>query len=160
MFTLHEVKIYILFKLEGMKGILLSINISDKRGRRKTPLKEANVTLYGIEGDAHAGEWHRQISLLGEESIEKMRKGGMEINYGDFAENLTVKGITLYKLNIGTRIRVGEAMLEVTQIGKKCHDDCEIKRITGKCVMPTEGIFAKVIKAGKIRVGDEVEVIE
>jgi len=143
-----------------MKGILLSINISERRGTRKKPVKEANITMEGIEGDSHAGRWHRQISLLGEESIEKMRGKGIEINYGDFAENLTVGGITLYKLNIGTRIRVGEAILEVTQIGKKCHEDCEIKKIVGKCVMPTEGIFARVIKKGKIRVGDEVEVIE
>jgi len=143
-----------------MKGILLSINISKERGRKKKPVGEANITMEGIEGDAHAGNWHRQISLLGEESIEKMRGAGIEINYGDFAENLTVRGITLYKLKIGTRIRVGEVMLEVTQIGKKCHDDCEIKRLVGKCVMPTEGIFARVIKGGKIRVGDEVEVVE
>ena len=141
-----------------MKGVLLSINISEERGKRKRAVKEANITLEGIEGDAHAGKWHRQISLLGEESIEKMRRKGIEIEYGDFAENLTVRGIILYELKVGTRMRVGEAILEVTQIGKKCHDDCEIKRMVGECVMPREGIFAKVIKGGKIKVGDEVVV--
>ena len=143
-----------------MKGILLSINISKERGKKKKPVEEARVTMKGIEGDAHAGDWHRQISLLGEESIEKMRREGVNIQYGDFAENLTVRGITLYKLEIGTRIRVGNVILEVTQIGKKCHDDCEIKKLVGKCVMPLEGIFARVVKDGRIRVGDEVEVME
>jgi len=143
-----------------MKGVLLSINISKERGKKKKPVEEARVTMKGIEGDAHAGDWHRQISLLGEESIEKMRKVGVNMQYGDFAENLTIRGITLYKLEVGTRIRVGNVILEVTQIGKKCHDDCEIKKLVGKCVMSLEGIFARVVKDGRIRVGDEVEVLE
>ena len=112
--------------------------------------------MQGIEGDAHAGFWHRQVSLLSEESIEKMKKKGLDIHYGDFAENLTIKGISLHNLKVGTRIRVGEAILEITQIGKKCHHECEIRRMVGECVMPLAGVFAKVIKGGKIRVGNEV----
>lgn len=144
-----------------MQGIVISINISHKKGLKKTPVKEAIVNERGIVGDAHAGEWHRQISLLAEESIEKMRELGLKIGYGDFAENITTKNIDLSKLRIGQKIRVGkEVILEITQIGKKCHDECEIKRLIGKCVMPKEGVFAKVISGGKIKVGDEIIVLE
>ncbi len=141
-----------------MEGILLSINISEKRGEKKKPVREANVTMEGIEGDAHAGKWHRQISLLGEESIERMKEKGIEINYGDFAENLTIRGISFRNIRKGTKIRIGEVILEVTQIGKRCHEDCEIKKKVGKCVMPKEGVFARVITGGKIKVGDRVMV--
>ncbi len=142
-----------------MEGIVVSINISSRKGERKKPVKVARITMDGIEGDAHAGKWHRQISLLAEESIEKMRAKGWKIGYGDFAENITTKGIELAKLKIGQRLRVGkEAVIEVTQIGKKCHDDCEVKRLTGECVMPKEGIFARVIKSGVIKVGDKIVV--
>ncbi|RLF51845.1 MAG: MOSC domain-containing protein [Thermoplasmata archaeon] len=144
-----------------MQGIVISINISHKKGLKKTPVKEAIVNERGIVGDAHAGEWHRQISLLAEESIEKMRELGLKIGYGDFAENITTKNIDLSKLRIGQKIRVGkEVILEITQIGKKCHDECEIKRLIGKCVMPKEGVFARVISGGKIKVGDEIIVLE
>lgn len=144
-----------------MQGIVISINISHKKGLKKTPVKEAIVNERGIVGDAHAGEWHRQISLLAEESIEKMRELGLKIGYGDFAENITTKNIDLSKLRIGQKIRVGkEVILEITQIGKKCHDECEIKRLIGKCIMPKEGIFARVISGGKIKVGDEIIVLE
>ena len=120
-----------------MQGIVISINISHKKGLKKTPVKEAIVNERGIVGDAHAGEWHRQISLLAEESIEKMRELGLKIGYEDFAENITTKNIDLSKLRIGQKIRVGkEVILEITQIGKKCHDECEIKRLIGKCIMP------------------------
>ncbi len=140
---------------------MLSINISDKKGQRKKPVEVARITKYGIEGDAHAGKWHRQISLLAEESIEKMRRKGLQIDYGDFAENITTKGINLAKLKVGQRLKIGnEVIIEVTQIGKKCHDDCEIKRLTGECVMPREGIFAKVIAGGTIRVGDNITVMK
>jgi len=144
-----------------VQGIVISINISHKKGLKKTPVKEAIVNERGIVGDAHAGEWHRQISLLAEESIEKMRELGLKIGYGDFAENITTKNIDLSKLRIGQKIRVGkEVILEITQIGKKCHDECEIKRLIGKCIMPKEGIFARVISGGKIKVGDEIIVLE
>jgi len=144
-----------------VQGIVISINISHKKGLKKTPVKEAIVNERGIVGDAHAGEWHRQISLLAEESIEKMRELGLKIGYGDFAENITTKNIDLSKLRIGQKIRVGkEVILEITQIGKKCHDECEIKRLIGKCVMPKEGVFARVISGGKIKVGDEIIVLE
>ncbi|MCD6447835.1 MAG: MOSC domain-containing protein [Thermoplasmata archaeon] len=117
--------------------------------------------MEGIKGDAHAGRWHRQISLLAEESIEKMRKKGLQIGYGDFAENITTKGINLAELKVGQRLKIGnEVIIEVTQIGKKCHDDCEIKRLTGECVMPKEGIFARVIAGGTIRVGDNITVMK
>ncbi|NVN90166.1 MAG: MOSC domain-containing protein [Desulfuromonadales bacterium] len=134
--------------------------ISEKKGERKTQVEA--VTLrenHGIVGDAHAGEWHRQISLLATESIEKMRKLGLDVDCGDFAENITTSGIELVSLPIGTRLQVGETLLEVTQIGKECHTRCAIYHQAGDCVMPKEGIFAKVITGGVIRPQDEVRVI-
>ena len=134
--------------------------VSEKKGERKTPVEA--VTLrenHGIAGDAHAGDWHRQISLLAEESIEKMRRLGLDVNSGDFAENITTSGIELVSLPIGTRLRVGRTLLEVTQIGKECHTRCAIFYQAGDCVMPKEGIFAKVITGGIIRPQDEVQVI-
>ena len=115
----------------------------------------------GIVGDAHAGDWHRQISLRADESVDTMRTVcPIALDAGIFAENITTRGIELKTLPVGTRLRVGETELEVTQIGKQCHNDCEIKKATGKCVMPTEGIFAVVIKEGRIRPGDEIEVLK
>lgn len=145
-----------------MKGKVLSTCISEKKGTRKHPVPY--VTLiedHGILGDAHAASsrthhWHRQISLLAIESVDTMRKKGVELNAGDFAENILIKGINLKALPIGTRLMIGETELEVTQIGKECHNDCEIRKLTGKCVMPTEGIFAIVIKGGIIRPGDTI----
>ena len=134
--------------------------ISEKKGERKTPVEA--VTLrenYGIVGDAHSGEWHRQVSLLATESIEKMRKLGLDVNSGDFAENITTSGIELVSLPIGTRLQVGQALLEVTQIGKECHTRCAIYHQAGDCVMPKEGIFAKVITGGDICPQDELRVI-
>lgn len=140
---------------------MLSINISSEKGQKKRPVERARITMEGIEGDAHAGKWHRQLSLLAEESIEKMRKKGLQIGYGDFAENITTKGINLAELKVGQRLKIGnEVVIEVTQVGKKCHDDCEIKKITGECVMPKEGIFARVIVDGTIRVGDSITIME
>lgn len=134
--------------------------ISENKGERKTPVPA--VTLrenHGIEGDAHAGEWHRQVSLLAAESIEKMRKLGLDVDSGDFAENITTSGIELVSLPIGTRLTVGETLLEVTQIGKECHTRCAIYHQAGDCVMPREGIFARVITGGAVRPGDEVRVV-
>jgi MOSC domain-containing protein YiiM len=134
--------------------------ISEKKGERKTPVEA--VTLrenYGIVGDAHSGEWHRQVSLLATESIEKMRKLGLDVDSGDFAENITTSGIELVSLPIGTRLQVGQALLEVTQIGKECHTRCAIYHQAGDCVMPKEGIFAKVITGGDIRPQDELQEI-
>jgi MOSC domain-containing protein YiiM len=134
--------------------------ISEKKGERKTPVEA--VTLrenHGIVGDAHSGEWHRQVSLLATESIEKMRKLGLDVDSGDFAENITTSGIELVSLPIGTRLQVGQALLEVTQIGKECHTRCAIYHQAGDCVMPKEGIFAKVITGGDIRPQDELQVI-
>ena len=139
---------------------LLAVCISKNKGERKTPVTE--VTLrenHGIVGDAHAGDWHRQISLLAKESIDKMRALGLDVDNGDFAENLTTEGIDLPKLPIGTHLQVGESLLEVTQIGKECHNRCAIYYQAGDCVMPKEGIFAKVLKEGILRPGDAVTII-
>ncbi|OAA21244.1 MOSC domain-containing protein [Kosmotoga sp. DU53] len=140
-----------------IRGSILSINISRKKGMKKVPVQKAVlIENHGIEGDAHAGDWHRQVSMLALSSIEKMRAMGLQIDFGDFAENLTVEGVILHELPLGTRVRIGEAVLEVTQIGKQCHNGCEISRQTGVCVMPREGIFLRVIKGGEISVGDSV----
>ncbi|MBM7558371.1 MOSC domain-containing protein [Marinitoga litoralis] len=140
-----------------LNSYVVSINISRKKGVTKEPIEYAILKEnWGIEGDAHAGNWHRQISMLSEESIDKMRKYGYELNYGDFAENITIKNGDIYKLPIGTKVKIGDTLLEITQIGKECHTSCAISQTIGKCVMPLEGIFLKVLKGGKIKVGDEV----
>ncbi|HRS21616.1 MAG TPA: MOSC domain-containing protein, partial [Clostridia bacterium] len=115
---------------------------------------------HGLVGDAHAGNWHRQVSLLGIESINKMKALGIEgLCTGKFAENLTTEGLELWKLPVGTRLKIGETEQEVTQIGKECHVKCEIFNKIGSCIMPTEGIFTKVLKSGIIKPGDEIEVL-
>jgi len=112
---------------------------------------------FGLKGDAHAGPWHRQVSLLANESIEKMRAMGLNVGYGDFAENITTEGIDLVHLPIGTKIRIGNSViLHVTQIGKECHERCAIYYQAGDCVMPKEGIFAEVVSQGEVKVGDEI----
>lgn len=142
-----------------MKGTVIAVCISERKGVKKRPVPSVTVKEHhGIIGDAHAGDWHRQISLLADESVDKMREMGAVLQAGDFAENILTKGINLKNLPIGTHMTIGEAELEVTQIGKECHNDCEIKKITGKCVMPTEGIFAVVIKGGKIQAGDAITI--
>ncbi|HWR57750.1 MAG TPA: MOSC domain-containing protein [Thermodesulfovibrionales bacterium] len=144
-----------------MTGRIVSINISDGKGVRKKPVKEVVLkTEYGIVGDAHASsEWHRQVSLLALESIKKMQEMGLDVKPGDFAENITTQGIDLPSLPIGTRLVVGEDIdLEVSQIGKECHTRCAIYYQAGDCVMPKEGIFARVIKGGKIREGDIITI--
>ena len=140
---------------------VVSVNISEKKGTVKKAVPEIRLRLrHGIEGDAHAGDWHRQISLLAEESVDKMRALLPQLQPGAFAENINTRGLSLKTLPVGTRLRLGETVVEVTQIGKQCHSDCEIKRLTGTCVMPTEGIFAVVVKEGTVRKGDPIEILE
>ena len=140
------------------KGKVLAVNISEDKGTKKTNIQScALLKDFGLKGDAHAGPWHRQVSLLANESIEKMRAMGLKVGYGDFAENITTEGIDLVHLPIGTEIRVGDSvLLRVTQIGKECHQRCAIYYQAGDCVMPKEGIFAEVLQEGKVRVGDEI----
>ena len=141
---------------------VVSVNISEKKGTSKHPVPEIQLKLrHGIVGDAHAGDWHRQISLLAEESVDTMRAAcPIPLDAGVFAENINTRGIDLKHLPVGTHLRIGETEVEVTQIGKECHSDCAIKKAVGKCVMPTEGIFAVVIKEGTVRAGDAIEILE
>jgi MOSC domain-containing protein YiiM len=142
-----------------MQGSVVAVSISNSKGERKTPV--AAVTLleeHGIVGDAHAGSWHRQVSLLAFESIAKMRAFGLNVGSGAFAENITTAGVDLVSLPIGTRLTIGTAILEVTQIGKECHNRCAIYEQAGDCVMPKEGIFARVLVGGTIRPGDALIV--
>jgi MOSC domain-containing protein YiiM len=146
--------------VKQIKGRVVSINISDKKGMRKKPVRSADIiTDHGIKGDAHASStWHRQISLLARESIKKMQDLGLKVNPGDFAENITTEGIDLIALPIGTQMKIGDVEAEVSQIGKECHTRCAIYYQAGDCVMPKEGIFVKVLKGGTIRVGDKISV--
>lgn len=138
-----------------------AVCISEKKGTRKHAVPSIEVKKdHGIVGDAHAGNWHRQISLLADESVDTMRGKGVELQPGDFAENILTRGIELKTLPVGTVLRVGETRLQVTQIGKECHNDCEIRRLVGTCVMPTQGIFAIVLTEGTIRPGDTISVEE
>jgi cyclic pyranopterin phosphate synthase len=142
-------------------GKVLSINISEKKGVVKEPIKEGLfIENYGLENDAHSGNWHRQVSLLGTESFNKMKEMGLnDLKFGDFAENITTEGIILYELPIGTKLAIGETLHEVTQIGKECHKGCAIAQKVGKCVMPKEGIFTKVLKGGIIKEGDIIKIL-
>jgi len=135
---------------------IVSIAISSKKGTRKTVIDRATlVEGHGIQGDAHAGPWHRQVSFLAAESIDKARAQGLEVTFGDFAENIATVGITWHELPVGTRVRLGDsALVEVTQIGKECHNRCAIYYLAGDCIMPREGVFARVLEAGTIRTGD------
>ena len=141
---------------------VVSVNISQRKGEQKHPVPEIHLKLrHGIVGDAHAGNWHRQISLLAEESVDTMRAAcPIPLEAGVFAENINTRGLDLKHLPVGTHLRVGPAELEVTQIGKECHSDCAIKKAVGKCVMPTEGIFAVVVQEGTVRPGDKIEILE
>lgn len=142
-------------------GRVVNINISEKKGVVKRPIEQGVfIEDFGLEGDAHAGKWHRQVSLLGIESFKKMEQLGIEgLNHGDFAENITTEGIILHELSVGTRLKIGETIQEVTQIGKECHTGCAIAKQVGKCIMPTEGIFTRVIKGGLVKAGDPIEVL-
>lgn len=139
---------------------IVSINISTEKGVIKQPVQEARLIKgFGIEGDAHGGDWHRQVSLLSQSSIDKMQNQiEQTLQPGVFAENITVEGIDVYTLPVGTKVQLGECLVEVTQIGKQCHQHCEIFRKVGSCVMPKEGIFTVVLEEGVIRTGDKVEV--
>ena len=142
---------------------VIAVCTSDKKGTRKTPVPEITIEEnYGVAGDAHADStWHRQVSLLAEESIDKMRNKGMELACGDFAENITTRGIELNTLPLGTRFNIGkEVVLELTQIGKECHAACEIRTLIGDCIMPREGVFTKVIHGGKVKAGDTVKTVK
>ncbi len=139
-----------------------AINISETKGVVKTSIEKGYFKVnHGLEGDAHSGNWHRQVSLLSQTSIDKMiAKGAENLTPGKFAENLTIEGIVLYELPIGTNLKVGdEVLMEVTQIGKECHTGCAIRQLVGDCVMPREGIFTKILSPGWIKPGDGIEII-
>ena len=140
---------------------VLAVCISENKGERKKPVQSVELREnHGIVGDAHAGDWHRQVSLLAQESIDKMRALGLDVSAGDFAENITTSGIDLVSLPIGTRLQIGETLLEVTQIGKECHTRCAIFYQAGDCVMPKEGIFVKVLRGGIIGQEAAIDIIE
>jgi MOSC domain-containing protein YiiM len=145
----------------GPSGRVVSVNVSEVKGTRKHPVDRAAVVVgSGLDGDAHAGDWHRQVSLLSESSIAKMRAVLPSIAPGDFAENLTIAGLEVARLPVGARLRVGASVvLEVTQIGKECHLGCDIRRQVGDCVMPREGVFARVVTGGEVRPGDAVAAV-
>ena len=144
----------------GMKGKVTAVCVSEKKGTQKTEVPFAEmVPDWGIEGDAHAGKWHRQVSLLAFEKIDEFRKKGAEVDFGAFGENLIVEGFDLKELPVGTRFRIGEVLLELTQIGKACHSHCEIYKVMGDCIMPREGVFTEVIEGGTVRPGDEITLI-
>ena len=146
-------------KLEDKIGKVLAICISAKKGTQKKEIKSAVFTEdYGIEGDAHAGKWHRQVSLLSHEKIEEFRKKGADVSEGAFGENLIVQGIDLRTLPVGTCLVCNDVVLEITQIGKECHHGCEIYQKMGDCIMPREGIFAKVLCGGRMEAGDTIYV--
>ena len=146
------------------KAKVVAINISQKKGVKKNQIEEGIfIENFGLKGDAHAGKWHRQVSLLGTESIAKMDLDSLRTKdgfcVGKFAENITTEGLILHDFPVGTKLLIGETIQEITQIGKECHDGCAIKQQVGQCIMPKEGIFTKVIRGGKIKTGDSIEVI-
>lgn len=144
-----------------VEGTITAISISSTKGEKKSNIPSGRFIFgHGLEGDAHAGDWHRQVSLLGTESIAKIIAAGMDVHPGDFAENVTTTGICLWELPIGTHLQLGDTVrLEVTQIGKTCHQHCKIFQQVGDCVMPREGIFARVLQGGVVQVGDAVLVL-
>jgi len=144
------------------KGKVVAVNISEKKGTRKKNVWSCAIMKdFGLKDDAHGGPWHRQVSLLANESIEKMKALGLKVGYGDFAENLTTEGVDLVHLPVGTSIRIGNTVtLRVTQIGKECHQRCAIYYQAGDCVMPREGIFAEVLTEGNVAAGDEIVIGE
>ncbi len=143
---------------EAEKGSIVAVSVSENKGTKKTNVESVELKEdFGIIGDVHAGTRKRQVSLLAAESIDKMRAKGVNVSSGDFAENITTSGIDLVGLDVGSRIRIGESVvLEITQKGKECHTRCEIFYQAGDCIMPREGIFARVVKGGSIKPGDEI----
>ncbi len=143
------------------EGTVLSVNISEKKGTKKKNVGTCRLVKdWGIAADGHAGNWHRQLSLLSKKSIEKIRAKGLPVDYGDFAENLSIEGIDLYLLPVGTTLTIGaDVIIRITQIGKECHTRCNIFYQVGDCVMPKEGVFAEVLKEGEVTVGDTIKVM-
>ena len=145
----------------GRTGIVKAVCISEKKGTQKVSIGSARfIENYGIEGDAHAGNWHRQVSLLSYEKIEAFKEAGAPIHDGSFGENLIVSGFDFKTLPVGTRFRCNEVVLELTQVGKECHNGCEIYKMMGDCIMPREGVFTRVIRSGVISAGDVFEMME
>ena len=143
-----------------MKGRIVAVCISEDKGTRKANVGTAYARAnWGIEGDAHAGDWHRQISLLAIESIQKALDRGLDVGPGDFAENITTEGLVLVDLHVGTRLKVGQALMEVTQIGKDPQERSVIHDLIGDSLIPRQGIFARVLEGGRVSVGDEIEVV-
>jgi len=143
------------------EGTVLAVNISAEKGTKKKNVGSVRLVKdWGIATDGHAGNWHRQLSLLSKKSIEKIRAKGLPVDYGDFAENLSIEGIDLYLLPVGTTLTIGaDAVIRLTQIGKECHTRCNIFYQVGDCVMPREGVFAEVLKEGEVAVGDAIKVM-
>jgi len=141
---------------------IVSIAVSKKKGTSKETVEIAELVVdHGLRGDAHAGQWHRQVSFLAAESIEKAHDRGLDVGFGDFAENIATKGVNWLEVPIGTRVKLGEsALVEITQIGKKCHTRCAIYYKAGDCIMPKEGIFGKVLQGGSIRKGDTIRIVK
>lgn len=142
-------------------GEIKAICMSEKKGTSKRPVEEALfITEHGLKGDAHAGDWHRQVSFLALEEIEDFRRRGCEVEFGDFGENIVAEGIAFHQLPVGTRLKAGEVFFEVTQIGKKCHSHCEIFRQVGDCIMPRKGVFGRVLHGGRLKAGDTLTITE
>lgn len=141
-------------------GKIMAVCISEKRGTQKKNIEKVRlIENFGLEGDAHAGNWHRQVSLLSYEKVRAFEEKGISVEDGAFGENLLVEGFDFKTLPIGTRFRCGDVLLEMTQIGKECHSHCEIYQAVGDCIMPREGVFARVLHGGEIQIGDELEIV-
>jgi MOSC domain-containing protein YiiM len=142
-------------------GKVLAVCISDCVGVPKHEIQAGQLRAnWGLVGDAHAGTWHRQVSLLGAESVAKVKACGIQVVHGSFAENIVTEGVVLYELPVGTRLRLGSALCELTQIGKECHTRCAIYALMGDCVMPREGVFVRVLQDGEVRAGDAIQILE
>ena len=148
---------------EGDVGTVLSVNTSPKKGTRKTPVESGVIELagdFGVKDDAHAGNWHRQVSFLAQESIQVARDHGLDVGFGDFGENITTEGINMKGMPLGTILKVGTATVEISQIGKVCHTRCAIYYLAGDCIFPREGVFGWVVEPGEVRTGDKVRVVK
>lgn len=141
------------------EGKVYAVCVSEAKGTPKKEVKEVTLVAgHGIEGDAHAGDWHRQVSLLSEDKVERFRETGIDVDNGAFGENILVTGIDPVTLAIGTKVKIGQSVMEITQIGKECHSHCRIYHTVGDCIMPREGVFAKVLEGGLVKKGDSVHV--